>query len=494
VIALLVVLVLAAAACTRTAQSGNGGRAGLHGAAAPRVVSPQVAPGSSWTTFDQNGLRSGVDDSGASFSPASPGWTSPALDGSLFGQPLLATGRVYVATERDTVYSLAADSGAVLWSTHVGTPFDPGSVAGLCGDIHPSVGITSTPVIDPSRDELFVVAAEQVPGGASHHLVGIDLVHGAVELDQVVDPAGAIPAYELQRASLALVDKRVMIGFGGNYGDCGPYHGLVVSAPEGGGPTSLFTVATLHGDDRGAVWMGGAAPTVDARGNVWVSTGNSTTTTAGRPYDDSDGVLELSPMAVLLGAFAPAGWTGDNAADADLGSVAPALLADGLVFAVGKSTTGYVLRQSAPGGVGGQLASTPGFCGSAAFGGSADLHGILFVPCGDGLRAVHPTAAAPTALWRAASGVHGSPIVAGGLVWSIDGPGGRLYALDRASGATVQQFAIGPAATSFPSPAAADGLVVAPSGDRLHAFVGPAGLPGPPTPDPTSRATGAPPT
>ena len=125
---------------------------------------------SSWTTYDQNGLRTGVDASGASFSPPTAAWTSPALDGSLFGQPLIYANRVFAATENDTIYALAADTGAVLWSKHLATPFSPSTVPGICGDIDPTVGITGTPVIDTARDEIFVVATEQVPGGASHHL------------------------------------------------------------------------------------------------------------------------------------------------------------------------------------------------------------------------------------------------------------------------------------------------------------------------------------
>ncbi len=439
---------------------------------------------SSWTTFDQNGSRTGVDASGASFSPAGPAWTTPALDGSLYGQPLVATGRVFAATENDTVYAFAAVTGAILWSTHVGTPFSPSTVSGICGDITPTVGITSTPVIDAAHDEIFVVAAEQVPGGASHHLIGLDLYSGTVLLDEVIDPPGTVPAYELQRASLALTDGRVIVGFGGNDGDCGPYHGLVVSAPESGGPTAVFTVAGLPHDGQGAVWMGGAAPSVDAQGNVWVATGNSAYSSAGDPYDASDGVLKLTPTATLLDSFAPSSWTSDNGGDADLGSVAPVLLPDGLAFQVGKSKTAFVLHQSPLGGVGGQVAATPGFCGADAFGGSADLNGTLFVPCGDGLRAVRPGAAPPTALWHTSSGAHGSPIVAGGLVWSVTG--GTLYALDPANGGAVQQFAIGSDPSSFPSPAAADGLVIAPSADRLHAFAGPGGLPGPPAPLPAT--------
>ena len=102
-VVLVTVLALVVSACAGVAPRAFGG--GGAGAAAA----------STWTTFDQNSQRTGVDASGASFSPASAAWTSPMLDGQLYGQPLVATGRVYAATENDTVYALAADTGAVLW-------------------------------------------------------------------------------------------------------------------------------------------------------------------------------------------------------------------------------------------------------------------------------------------------------------------------------------------------------------------------------------------
>ena len=51
--------------------------------------------------------------------PSRRAWTSPILDGQLYGEPLVADGRVVAATENDTVYVMAADSGHILWSRHL---------------------------------------------------------------------------------------------------------------------------------------------------------------------------------------------------------------------------------------------------------------------------------------------------------------------------------------------------------------------------------------
>ena len=195
----------------------------------PRRASHPRPHGPSTTTTPPG---SGNDTSGTDLDPAGPAWTSPTLDGQLYGEPLEATGRVFVATEADTVYALAADSGAVLWSTTIGTPVPSGDLP--CGNISPTVGITSTPVVDPALGEIFVVGDELVDG-APHQLLGLEIYTGAVLLRQVVDPPGAYTPAILQRASLTLDQGRVVFGYGGNDGDCTNYHGWVVSVPESGG-------------------------------------------------------------------------------------------------------------------------------------------------------------------------------------------------------------------------------------------------------------------
>ena len=97
------------------------------------------------------------------------------------------------------------------------------------------------------------------------------------------------------------------------------------------------------GDSQGAVWMGGAAPVVDAKGNVWVSVGNGSVYSASQPYDDSDSVLELTATGRLEQYFAPTSWPSDNANDLDM-STAPVLLSDGQVVLAGKSPNVYLLN------------------------------------------------------------------------------------------------------------------------------------------------------
>ena len=212
--------------------------------------------------YHGNALGTGADTSGVTFNPPDPAWTSAHLDGQVYGEPLEATGRVFVATENDTIYALAADSGAVLWSTHLGTPVPSGDLP--CGDISPTVGITGTPVVDAARGEIFAVADELAGGAPAHVLVGLNLYTGASLLTQPVNPPGQGAAAILQRTGLNLSNGNVVFGYGGNDGDCSTYSGWVVSVPEGGGTAGYYQAVPIGHD--GAVWMGGAAPEVDAVG------------------------------------------------------------------------------------------------------------------------------------------------------------------------------------------------------------------------------------
>jgi hypothetical protein len=431
------------------------------------TTSPGSASTPSWTVYHGNPAGSGVAASVNSIDVSSKAWTSPALDGELYGEPLVSGGQVFVATENDTVDALSTTTGAVVWSRHLATPVPSGSLP--CGDISPTVGVTGTPVVDPARGEVFVVADEMVNGRPAHHLVGLSTATGQVEMNQDVDPSGSTPAAILQRTGLALDAGHVIFDYGGNYGDCSTYHGWVMSVPEAGGPPNAFAVDSGPGESQGAIWMGGAAPVVDATGNIWVVAGNGSVTSSRHAYDDSDSVLELSPTLTLSQYFAPTTWPSDNADDLDL-STGVALLSDGQVVAAGKSRTVYLLNGSSLGGIGGQQAQLANACGTDIDGGLAVEGSTVYLPCLSGPVAVRvsDSPAGLRLLWR--SSVGGGPtIVAGDLVWTI-GSNGVLYGLSPSSGAVQEQATIGAPANHFPTPSVGGGLLLAPSADHVVAF------------------------
>ena len=421
-----------------------------------------------WSVYHGDAAGSGVAAGSTTFHGVTKAWTSRGLSGQIFGEPLVANGEVIVATETDAVYALNVSTGKVLWSKRVGVAVPAKQLP--CGDIRPKVGITSTPVIDTTRSEVYVVADEWAHRTISHHLVGLSLSTGAVLLDEVVDPPGTTPAAQLQRAALTLDGGSVIISSGGNAGDCPTYHGWVASVPESGGALNTFEIDPSPGNDQGAIWMGGAAPTIDGSGNIWVASGNGSNTSGSNP-DYSDSVVELSSSLVPLHTFTPSTWATDNGNDLDLGSMAPALLPGGEVFQAGKSQTAYLLDQSALGGVGGQQAELPSFCGADVDGGSAVVGSVVYTPCLQGVEAVSVQTGPPsmTELWQTST-AGGPPIVADGLVWTVSHGRGVLYGLDPATGNEVVHFPLGAVANHFPTPSAADGVVLVASSTKVHAF------------------------
>jgi outer membrane protein assembly factor BamB len=434
-------------------------------AAAPSPA--RTADPRAFTVYHGDAAGTGAVAAVSSVDLKAPAWTSPTLDGEIYGEPLVASGRVFVATENDTVYALSAASGAIEWKRHLATPVSAGVLP--CGDITPEVGITGTPVIDQARGEIFVVADESVNGGPSHHLIGLELSTGDVELSQVVDPPGADPRAILQRTGLTLDAGRVVFGFGGNYGDCSTYHGWVVAVPEAGGAADEFAVDPGPGESQGAIWMGGAAPAVDGAGNIWVEAGNGSVTSSAHAYDDSDSVLELSSSLRLRQFFAPITWPSDNAHDLDL-SMEPVLLSDGEVVAAGKSRIAFLLKRSHLGGIGHQQAELGSLCSQDIDGGAAVQSTTVYLPCLSGTVAIRVDVSPPGLhlLWSSGSG-GGPPLVAAGLVWTI-GQNGELYGLDPATGDVREQAAVGAPANHFPTPSLGDGLLLAPSADGVVAF------------------------
>jgi polyvinyl alcohol dehydrogenase (cytochrome) len=351
-----------------------------------------------------------------------------------------------------------------------------------CGNIDP-LGITSTPVVDTTAGIVYA-AGEVVAGGSvRHELVAISL--GTGRLIETVDvdpplPAGESPLHLLQRPALALGNGRVYIGFGGQDGDCGDYHGWLVAVPTvptsqtsqtghtvPAHPTVTSFDVTPH-STGGAIWASGSGPTIGSDGSVYVTTGNPN---SGGPAPWSEAVLKLAPA---LGP-APEASFQDKAAtgDEDLGTGGAVLLPDGDVFAVGKTDIGYLLRQSdlVP------LATINGtVCGSDPDGGAAydAARNSVYVPCrSGGIQQID--LGADAAGWQQGS-ANSTPILVDGELWALAYPAGTLQEIDPASGHVMDSTHVGPVA-NFAAPSAADGLLLVPLNQGLAAYSGPGGPP-----------------
>ena len=320
-------------------------------------------------------------------------------DGAIYGQPLWVANLtikeaqhnvVFAATEHDSLYAFDADANPCvqLWTvslidTHHGAnsgettvPSGPTDfkVGQGNGDMAPEVGVTGTPVIDPSTNTLYVVSKSMNSSGTSFYqrLHAIDLTTGNEKfggpenLTSIITfpgtgDGGSTVSFnarqENQRSALALVNGVVYVAWA-SHEDTLPFYGWVV----GFNPSTLAVTSVLNVSPNvqyGGIWMGGAAPAADADNNLYLITGNADfdVTSGGNDYGDS--FLQLSGNLTISSYFTPSDQAADDAEDHDFGAGGAAVvlnLASGtlkhLVIGGGKDGTLYLLNGDNMGGLG----------------------------------------------------------------------------------------------------------------------------------------------
>ena len=407
-----------------------------------------------WTTYHGDNARTGYLAT-PNFTSVTDDWTTPSLDGAMYAEPLVFGGAVFVATENNSVYSLNATTGSILWRTNLGPPVDGSQLP--CGDINPT-GITGTPVIDPSTGMLYVVSYS-----AFHHtLSALKTSDGAIAFQHPAVPAGFTEINQQERAALSLANGMVYIPYGGLAGDCAQYYGWVVGLPANGSASMVFyKVPTAR---EGGVWTPSGAA-VDSAGNVYIATGNAASDTT---FDYGNSVIRLSANLGVEGYFAPTNWAQLSDGDVDVGSVGPAFVSPSTIFQIGKEGVGYLLNSGKLGGVGGQTFEANVCAGG--FGGTAFANSTIFVPCRDGLVALQLGNGRFTTAWRSSNFDSGPPVVTGGVVWTVDISSSTLLGYSATTGHQAYKFSLG-SVVHFCGPAAGDGRVFVTARDKVESFL-----------------------
>jgi len=265
------------------------------------------------------------------------------VDGNIFAQPLYVPkvtipgqgvhNVVYVATENDSVYAFDADGLAItpLWQINFLNPPSiipqPCTTANIGCVITPNVGITGTPVIDPTSKTLYVVSTTQENGTVIQRLHALDLTTGAeklggpVQIQMSVPGTGAgsrkgivtfNPARELQRPGLLLANGAVYVAWVGTHGWLAKYDATTLA--------QLAVFNTTPNAANGGIWMSGAGPATDAQGNLYIVTADALFDANSGGADYGDAVIKLDSNLQVLDYFAPSDQNCRSMHDLDLGS------------------------------------------------------------------------------------------------------------------------------------------------------------------------------
>jgi len=264
---------------------------------------------------------------------------SMPVDGQVYAQPLYLPNLtingaqhnvLFIATENDTVYAFDADglSGQPLWEQHLATPLQINDQEG----ISPLLGITSTPVIDPTTGTIYVVTDGMEGANKVYRLHALDVTTGNEKFGGPVIVTGTVQGtgqdsqngiitledscYQRNGLALDAASNDIYITFG----HCP--HGWILAYDK----ATLQQTAIFNDTNDGAgggLW-GGTPAIDDSTGDLYLITGVDLDDPA-PDYNDSFLRLEDSNLSVL-DYFKPSNEQILRDNDADLGSGSPIIM------------------------------------------------------------------------------------------------------------------------------------------------------------------------
>jgi hypothetical protein len=460
------------------------------------MPNPTPTSGADVITYHYDNQRTGANLNETTLTPANVNSTKFGklgdftVDGKVDAQPLYLSqvtvggskkNVLYIATEHDSVFAFDADAikGATttfLWKTSTLGNGETTSDNRGCGQVTPEIGITATPVIDRTRNAIYVIAMSKDSGGnyfqRLHALdlsTGAEVFGGPKTITATFPGAGDgssggnvifDPKQYKERPGLLEVNGTIYTTWS-SHCDFQPYTSWVMAF----GANSLAQTSVLNlapnGND-GGIWMSGTAPAADSAGNVFFLVGNGTFDTTlnaqGFPSNKDCGncfvKLSTSSGLALADYFTMHNTVAESGADLDLGSGGAILLPDmkdatgttrHLAVGAGKDAIIYLadrdnmgkfnassdqIYQEVSGQLGGQVFSMPAYFNGV----------VYFGAVGDVLKAF-PVTSAKLALTPSSQTTHSfsfpgtTPSVSAngttnGIVWAVENSGAILFAYD----------------------------------------------------------------
>ncbi len=360
--------------------------------AAPNAA-PTERPRASVETYHDDALRTGWNANEPTLTTSNVNASSfgvlatVPLDGEVNAAPLVLASEnftggsapgvydiVYVATENNTVYAITT-AGKILAHRSLGMPVPRSELPNACGNNGPTIGITSTPVIDRGTHMLYVIADTYANGLVTYHLHALD----TRTLEDALPPVGIVgkhvlsngrntymvPSVVRQRAALLEANGTIYAGFGSYCDqDRDEARGWVLGwqastlAPLAS-PELTDTFWTSPKDEfLDSIWMSGAGLAADPTGNIYFVTSNSDPSTYDGVHDIQESVVrESGDLSTIQSLFTPSDQPELDARDDEIGAggvlllpyVAGGSLHD-LATAAGKDGSLYLLDRDSLGG------------------------------------------------------------------------------------------------------------------------------------------------